>query len=415
MKAIILALAFAIFSAAAQTPTPQSLAQERRARVAQLESTKSDMFLYILDHKLATASIIATGGGLAGFLQENMDSDTRTVVMLVGLVGLAYCVDSMANARECATVTAELGSYAAKINAHQAAIARVDRLAASITAPQRLPIPQAVTPPQPQQAPQIRGSDVQGPAFHAVAPEGIYVFGNDDVQLTLGIIPGVSKTIAKFDLPNLKAKAEEVSSKLHSSDNIFRFVLLERDTLLILKHTTLLRNYGKPLDARPAAGINYAKQTQQWARATFVHQGSPAAIAGLMRDDWLVSINGRDTRDLSLDQVTEAMAGGVGTRLEVVFLRPSDSGKLYTATITKTNYLFPSEETKLGYVAILRDANGKYFYFRNDKDDFYDLPLGKKESLTWKFSDRSVSIDFVRPNTNSDPQDREVNYLFAVR
>lgn len=67
-----------------------------------------DMGKYIMNHKMATLSIIATGGGLAATLEENMDEDTKRILQGAGIVGAIYCIF---NFKECTRVTTRLYEY----------------------------------------------------------------------------------------------------------------------------------------------------------------------------------------------------------------------------------------------------------------------------------------------------------------
>ena len=48
---------------------------------------QDDLSLFLLDHKLATVAVIATGGGAATFINDNIDEDTRDALRVAGLVG----------------------------------------------------------------------------------------------------------------------------------------------------------------------------------------------------------------------------------------------------------------------------------------------------------------------------------------
>ena len=58
------------------------------------------MLDYVLDYKLATAAVIASGEGLGAFLQENMEADARNMIVFVGLFGVGYCFDNTETAKE---------------------------------------------------------------------------------------------------------------------------------------------------------------------------------------------------------------------------------------------------------------------------------------------------------------------------
>jgi outer membrane murein-binding lipoprotein Lpp len=73
---------------------------------------KDELAKYVLDHKLATLALIATGGGAAGVLNENLDEDTRTSLMVAGVIGVFYCIS---NYEECADVTSKILYYGSQI------------------------------------------------------------------------------------------------------------------------------------------------------------------------------------------------------------------------------------------------------------------------------------------------------------
>ena len=125
---IILLLSIPLFSIFAQSTT--SLRNDKRYYEGRLEKQRVAMFTYILNHKAATAALIGSGGGMASFLTENMDDDTRAILVIAGIFGISYCID---NVKECASVTAELASHKLIINNLQAKIDDLSRQINSIS------------------------------------------------------------------------------------------------------------------------------------------------------------------------------------------------------------------------------------------------------------------------------------------
>ena len=68
---------------------------------------------YVLEHKMATAAVLATGAGIGATVNENLDQETKDNLAAVGIVGGAYCVF---NAEECADALAAVGIYGAQID-----------------------------------------------------------------------------------------------------------------------------------------------------------------------------------------------------------------------------------------------------------------------------------------------------------
>ncbi|MCA1619528.1 MAG: hypothetical protein LC795_09515 [Acidobacteria bacterium] len=87
-----------------------SLQQQSQRRT----KLQDELNLYILDHKLATVAVMATAGGVASVVSDNMDEDTKSALGVIGLIGLLYCV---ANGEECADVTARILYFGSQIEA----------------------------------------------------------------------------------------------------------------------------------------------------------------------------------------------------------------------------------------------------------------------------------------------------------
>lgn len=417
MKALSRFLALSVLAVAllAQAAEVDDLRRDRSARSTQIDRLKSQMFLYMLDHKLATASIIAAGGGLGAFLQENMDRDTRSAIMVIGLFGLAYCLDNWDNAKECASVTAELGSYAAKINNHRSAIDAIDSRLALLSRPTAL-APQALPRPSPTDAPNtLSGSNFQGPFFNSSFPNGVYISSGAEIKLVLTTEANASRSMEKFDVAGLKKKAESAVSNLHDAADTFRYLLLEPDSLAVLKHSTRYRDYSELTDPRPGVGLEISKHSSGWTTISHVIRNSPASRTGIEYGDFLVSVGGKSTKDMNNDDVANLLRGDPGTSIDIVFAKPKEVTKFLEARIPRARVQYPALKDVHGYVAIYRDTKGKYFYVRNDRDAWHELPLGQVQTLQWNLDLASISVRFARPTTNADKHDREINYSFSVR
>jgi septal ring factor EnvC (AmiA/AmiB activator) len=109
-----------------------SLQQQSQRRT----KLQDELNLYILDHKLATVAVMATAGGVAGVVSDNMDEDTKNALGVIGFIGLLYCV---ANAEECADVTARILYFGSQIEAADKSIGDLTaQLAAKRQALERL-------------------------------------------------------------------------------------------------------------------------------------------------------------------------------------------------------------------------------------------------------------------------------------
>ena len=79
------------------------------------------MIFYMLANPQATAAVLASGAGIATFLEENVDSGTKAVLLLAAAIGGGYCLDR-ANFQSCAEVAANLTGYAIEIGKYDRAI-----------------------------------------------------------------------------------------------------------------------------------------------------------------------------------------------------------------------------------------------------------------------------------------------------
>lgn len=100
-----------------------------------LTSLQDELAGYLLNHKMATVALMATAGGAATIISENIDEDTKSALQIVGVIGALYCV---ANSDECADVAARVIYYGSQIDAENKSIAAVtSTIAASKLARQK--------------------------------------------------------------------------------------------------------------------------------------------------------------------------------------------------------------------------------------------------------------------------------------
>lgn len=87
-----------------------------------LTSLQDELGEYLLNHKMATVALMATAGGAATIISENIDEDTKSALQIVGVIGALYCV---VNSDECADVAARVVYYGSQIEAENKSIAAV--------------------------------------------------------------------------------------------------------------------------------------------------------------------------------------------------------------------------------------------------------------------------------------------------
>jgi hypothetical protein len=104
MKSIVCALSLALILVSI-------VSRDRSGRLLNLQT---EMALYMLANPQASAAALTSGGEIATFLEQNLDSGTKTALLFVGSNSTNYCLDS-ANFQDCAKVTANLTAYAVKI------------------------------------------------------------------------------------------------------------------------------------------------------------------------------------------------------------------------------------------------------------------------------------------------------------
>lgn len=99
----------------------QQLVEYRQSYQIQANNLRANMILYMLANPQASAAVLASGAGLAAFLEENLDSGTKAVLLVAAAIGGGYCLDRD-NFQSCAEVAATLTAYAIKIDKYDQAI-----------------------------------------------------------------------------------------------------------------------------------------------------------------------------------------------------------------------------------------------------------------------------------------------------
>lgn len=94
--------------------------QQHEQRRTKLQDELAD---FLLNHKMASVALMATAGGAATIINENIDEDTKAALRAVGLIGALYCIG---NSDECADVAARVLYFGSQIDAEDKSIADVN-------------------------------------------------------------------------------------------------------------------------------------------------------------------------------------------------------------------------------------------------------------------------------------------------
>lgn len=73
---------------------------------------QDELDAYLLDHKMATVAVMATAGGVASVINDNINEDTKDALRVVGFLGALYC---LGNSEECADVAARVMYFGSQI------------------------------------------------------------------------------------------------------------------------------------------------------------------------------------------------------------------------------------------------------------------------------------------------------------
>jgi hypothetical protein len=98
----------------------QQLVEYRQNYQMQANNLRAKMMFYMLSNPQATAAVLASGAGLATFLEQNLDSGTKAALLVAAAIG-GYCLDR-ANFENCADVAATLTAYAIEIDKYERAV-----------------------------------------------------------------------------------------------------------------------------------------------------------------------------------------------------------------------------------------------------------------------------------------------------
>ncbi len=109
----------------------QQLVEYRQNYQMQANNLRAKMMFYMLSNPQASAAVLASGAGLAAFLEENLDSGTKAALLLAAAIGGGYCLDR-ANFETCADVAATLTAYAIEIGKYDRAINSISQQISSL-------------------------------------------------------------------------------------------------------------------------------------------------------------------------------------------------------------------------------------------------------------------------------------------
>jgi hypothetical protein len=109
----------------------QQLVEYRQNYQMQANNLRTKMIFYMLSNPQATAAVLASGAGLAAFLEENLDSGTKAALLFAAAIGGGYCLDR-ANFQNCAEVAANLTGYAIEIDKYDRAINSISQQISSL-------------------------------------------------------------------------------------------------------------------------------------------------------------------------------------------------------------------------------------------------------------------------------------------
>ena len=123
-------------------------------------------------------------------------------------------------------------------------------------------------------------------------------------------------------------------------------------------------------------GIEFAMNTAQEARITRVIAGSPAAVAGVQKNDCIVAVNGQNVSDWSEQQIADALSGDNGVEVTLTVARLDELGimgeQIYT--MTRSLYDLVTVESRMmaeniGYIRI--------YQFSTHTDEEFSASLEK--------------------------------------
>ncbi|ACB51540.1 hypothetical protein cce_2190 [Crocosphaera subtropica ATCC 51142] len=104
----------------------QQLQQLRADYQLQMKNLQTEMGTYMITNPKASAAVLASGVGFAGILSKNLNGTAKVVIAGVGLIGVNHCLDAN-NRQHCATVFANLNSYATQLNNYDEQINLIDQ------------------------------------------------------------------------------------------------------------------------------------------------------------------------------------------------------------------------------------------------------------------------------------------------
>ncbi len=108
-------------------------------------------------------------------------------------------------------------------------------------------------------------------------------------------------------------------------------------------------------------------------------EGSPAAEAGIMPGDYIVSVDGKNVVGKTLNEVTDLLKGKIGTKVSVEFERINDDGKTerFTKELSRENIVIEPViekvlEDNIGYIKLTSFDEITYSAFKEAYEDLID-------------------------------------------
>ncbi|WP_310484377.1 hypothetical protein [Chamaesiphon sp. VAR_48_metabat_403] len=99
----------------AQSGDIQQLRQRQADYQLQLNNLSGEMGIYMLKNPQPSAAALASIAGLGAIVTENLDADTKAGLAVLGVAGVAYCLDGK-NIQYCTEVMTNLIGYGIKID-----------------------------------------------------------------------------------------------------------------------------------------------------------------------------------------------------------------------------------------------------------------------------------------------------------
>jgi hypothetical protein len=105
----------------AQSSEIRQLQQRQQDYKVQADNLSTKIGFYVIANLQPSAAVLASGGGVAAILGENIDPSIKAALLVAAAIGVNYCLDSQ-NMGYCAKVATELTGYAVELNNYNRAI-----------------------------------------------------------------------------------------------------------------------------------------------------------------------------------------------------------------------------------------------------------------------------------------------------